>query len=275
MKIALTLVFVALSAAVLSDHGPSAESGGKYTLVPLRESASHHHRGVAHDPRIRESDGQVNGTSSNWSGYAVETNLSSPADGVVTDVVGTWIVPTAVKSKSQTTYSSNWVGIDGYSNGTVQQIGTESDCSKGNGQYYAWFEMYPSVGYQIWGFVVRPNDVIQASVHYAGGTSYVLTITNLTHGDVFTTTETSTAAMRSSAEWVTEAPSSRKVLPLANFGTTTFSNCSATISGHTGPINDPAWQYDAITMAARGVVKATPSPLTADGSGFSVAWFHE
>ena len=34
-----------------------------------------------------------NGTSTNWSGYAVETNLASPQSSAVSDVVGTWIVP--------------------------------------------------------------------------------------------------------------------------------------------------------------------------------------
>jgi hypothetical protein len=275
MKIAMTLVFAALSAAVLSDHETSAVSGNKYTLIPIAESAVHHHRGVTNDPRVRESDSEEHGTSSNWSGYAVQTDLASPQDGVVSNVVGSWTVPAATKSKSKSTYSSNWVGIDGYSNGTVEQLGTESDWSHGAPSYYAWFEMYPNRAFLISGFTVRPDDVITASVHYAGGTSYVLTIDNVTHGDHFTTTQNSSAALRSSAEWVAEAPSTGRVLPLANFGTTTFSGCSATIAGHTGPINDGAWQYDAITMSAKNVVKATPSSLSADGSGFSVVWSHE
>jgi len=276
MKIAMTLVFVAMSAAVLSDRESSAVSGNKYTLIPIDASAVHHHRGVKNDPRVRESDSQDNGTSSNWSGYAVQTNLASPTNGVVSDVVGSWAVPAATKSSSKTTYSSNWVGIDGYSNGTVEQLGTESDWTRGGDSYYAWFEMYPSRAYLISGFTVRPDDIVTASVHYAGGTSYVLTITNVTNGgQTFTTTQSSSAAKRSSAEWIAEAPSSGRVLPLANFGTTTFTNCSTTIGGVTGSINGGPWQFDAITMQAKNVVKATPSDLSADGSTFSVVWSHE
>ena len=47
-------------------------------------------------------------------------------------------------SGSGPTYSSVWVGIDGYSSNTVEQIGTEQDVSaNGKTSYYAWYEMYP------------------------------------------------------------------------------------------------------------------------------------
>src|SRR5438874_2260156 len=85
-------------------------------------------------PRIKVKDG----TSTNWSGYAVQTNLQSPQRDAVTDVKGQWQVP-QVSCGAGNTYSSVWVGIDGYSDGTVEQTGTEQDCSGGQAKYSAWY----------------------------------------------------------------------------------------------------------------------------------------
>src|SRR5215467_12494301 len=114
------------------------------------------------DPRIRGK----NGTSTNWSGYAVETSLASPQRGAVTDVKGQWTVP-AVQCGSAQTYSSAWVGIDGYSSNSVEQTGTDSDCSNGSGVYYAWYEMYPHPSQRI-SMAINPGNVISAEVAFAG-----------------------------------------------------------------------------------------------------------
>ena len=60
----------------------------------------------------------------------------------VSYVAGSWVVPTV--STKTNGYSSVWVGIDGYSSSTVEQIGTEEDVVNGKATYYAWYEMYPS-----------------------------------------------------------------------------------------------------------------------------------
>ena len=91
-----------------------------------------------HDPMIlRERHGALV-TSTNWSGYAV-----TGPNGSVTDVKGTWMVPTLQSCTSATKYSSFWIGIDGYDSNTVEQIGTDFDCINGTPTYYAWFEFYP------------------------------------------------------------------------------------------------------------------------------------
>src|SRR4051812_35832181 len=69
--------------------------------------------------------------STNWSGYAAVTNLSSPAPNSVTAVSGSWVVPTVTGSRQGSSYSSAWVGIDGFSDSTVEQIGTEQDVING------------------------------------------------------------------------------------------------------------------------------------------------
>jgi hypothetical protein len=222
-------------------------------------------------PRIRLH----RGTSLNWSGYAaVDASLTAPTPGVVTDVDGTWRVPSvALGKKSASLYSSVWVGIDGYANGTVQQLGTEQDSLKGHAVYYAWYEMYPALPVMIPN-TVSPGDTMTAEVRYAGSNQYVLTLADETAHWSFTTTQTSSVAVRSSAEWVVEAPSLGRVLPLADFGTVNMSGCQARINGTTAPVG--AWLYDKMTMVTRkNQVKAQPSDLSAGGSAFSVGWFHQ
>ncbi|MFA5860805.1 MAG: G1 family glutamic endopeptidase [Candidatus Thermoplasmatota archaeon] len=214
------------------------------------------------------------GASTNWAGYAVQTNLASPSNGVVTDVKGSWVVP-AVSCPADGTnkYSAAWVGIDGYSSNSVEQLGTESDClSGGSVPYYAaWWEMYPKPSRRIQ-HVVQAGDHMTAEVRYSGGNAYTLTMTDATQGWSFSTTQRAKAA-RSSAEWVQEAPWSGGVLPLSNFGTVTFTGASATIAGHTGTISDAAWQADRIDMVnGRGATKAQTSALDGTGIAFDVTW---
>jgi hypothetical protein len=256
-------------------------ANGPFYLRAIPSSAVHHLQ--APHIRLRES------TSLNWSGYAVETSLAKPASNVVSDVVGGWFVPAAVASSgSRYSYSSAWVGIDGYSDNTVEQIGTEQDWTPRGASYYAWFEMYPNYAYEIVNFPVVPGDVITAQVEYTGTQTvkvrrrsetvetFTLTLTNVTQSVSFSINERIQSAQRQSAEWIMEAPSSYTVLPLADFGVINFFGCEATLNGVTGAIGDTAWQNDPLTMeTTTGVPKAVPSALTSGGSAFSVTWEHQ
>lgn len=222
---------------------------------------------------VRHTGGRF-GASTNWAGYAVQTDLASPSNGVVTEVKGSWIVP-AVSCPADGTdrYSAAWVGIDGYSSGTVEQLGTESDCLNGGSTpyYAAWWEMYPkgSRGIQ---HVVQAGDRLTAEVRYSGSNSFTLTTSDATQGWAFATTQRAKVA-RSSAEWIQEAPWSGGVLPLSDFGTISFTNASATLRGHTGTISDAAWQADRIDMVNNGgALKAQTSALDGTGSAFNVTW---
>ena len=210
-------------------------------------------------------------TSSNWSGYAAATSLSNPQTDSVTAVSGTWIMPTATAGGNTTAYASVWVGIDGYSSNSVEQIGADADIVNGKATYYAWYEMYPSDSVNITSMTISAGDSITASVQYlssgAHAGKFQLTITDTSKAnDSFTIYETDAQAQRSSAEWVVEAPSSGYgVLPLANFGSVAFTNASATIDGKTGAIDSSSWQSSAITMAAGSGVEASVSALTDSG----------
>jgi hypothetical protein len=224
--------------------------------------------------------GSTTQTSSNWSGYAAETSLTNPQSGAVTSVTGTWTVPTVTGSAGTTAYSSVWVGIDGFSSSTVEQIGTDSDIVNGVAQYYVWYETYPSASVTVTSMAISPGDTITASVIYVtSGThagQFELTITDTSKtNDSFTIYQTVANAKRSSAEWVVEAPSSESgILPLANFGSVTITGASATINGTTGAIDSSNWQAAKINMAAGSVVEASTSAVT-DSSGtssFTVAY---
>lgn len=211
-------------------------------------------------------------TSSNWSGYAALTNLNQPTTGSVTAVYGTWVVPSV--SGTGTSYSSVWVGIDGYKSSTVEQIGTSQDIVNGRAQYYAWFEMYPAYPVTITSLTIHAGDTMNASVTYAGG-NFTLSITDVTTGKSYSTVQSAPSAKRSSAEWIVEAPSSQRgVLPLANFGSATFTSAQATINGVRGNIDAPQWQAVQVTLVSSSGVKATPSGLTdsAAGSKFTVTF---
>ena len=198
-------------------------------------------------------------TSTNWSGYAVTGSRFTSASAQ-------WTEPTV--SCSGTAYSSFWVGLDGDTSGTVEQTGTDADCSGSTPQYYAWYEMYPKFPVNLKG-TVRPGDHLSASVTTDGSGRFTLTITDSTQGWTNTTNARLKHAQLASAEVIAEAPSSSGgVLPLANFGTVSFSGASA--NGALLTSSTP--HIDPITMQSGSTVKAQPGSIS--NGAFSVAWKH-
>jgi hypothetical protein len=226
-------------------------------------------------PRMR-TDNQA--TSLNWSGYAV-----TGAAGSVTDVEGSWKVPAVTSTASSNQYSSFWVGIDGYSSKTVEQIGTDSDVQNGVPTYYAWFEFYPKQSYLITTVTVHAGDIIFAEVKFTGSNKgqFTVSITDKSSGKSFSTSAKVPSAQRSSAEWIVEAPYSGGILPLANFSTVYFGDgytkvgltCYATIGGHSGAISYFGSSVEQINMVtSSGSLKDVTSGLSNDGTSFSVTW---
>lgn len=208
-------------------------------------------------------------SSPNWAGYAVHRPGMQ-----FTEVRGNWVQP-ILSCAQGGSYSSFWIGLDGYLSNYVEQVGTGGDCVQANQPaYYAWYELYPAERVRI-AMVIHPGDHLEADVSSVpGGTS--LTIRDVTTGRVFATTRHGANGPLSSAEWIAEAPStcngtSCSVLPLADFGTVGFSGCSANAGSTSGTINSPTWSADVITMVrSNGQVQAQPSTVTADGASFNV-----
>jgi len=202
-------------------------------------------------------------SSSNWGGYA---DVSSSSSQTFTNVSGDWTVPTV--STSSSGYSSFWVGLDGFSSSTVEQIGIEADSAYGRTDYYAWYEMYPNNSFEI-PLTIKPGNAISADVSYIGSNKYDLSINDITTGKSYNITKTMSGGQRSSAEWIAEAPSDYfGVLPLANFGSDTFTVASATLNGVTGSISAFS-NYD-IDLETP-TLDATPTALSSNGTSFSIS----
>jgi hypothetical protein len=206
----------------------------------------------------------LNGTSSNWSGWAdVGKRYTSTA--------ATWRQPSVHCTLLAPTYSAFWVGLDGVVSGTVEQTGTSADCDAlGRAHYYGWYEFFPNFPVNYSNPVV-PGDLMQASTTYIGSGRYRLILIDVTRKWSHTVTGSVAGAANKSAEVIAEAPSSGtsgRVLPLANFGSVTFT--SATVNG--APLGKVATPQP-ITMATRTYVKAVPSGLTGANS-FTVTWRH-
>lgn len=228
--------------------------------------------------------------SANWAGYA-------DTDGTFDAVASSWTEPTVNCANGNSgldgilglstldgllggpgAASAFWVGLDGYSSTSVEQLGTDSDCDSGTPSYYAWYEMYPNPSVTLPSqYAVRPGDQMTALVSAnPAGTSFTLMIKDATAGWTFSTTQTGSGFARSSAEVIAEAPSSCSLLfcsevPLADFGQVGYSGSSVIeASGTKGSLS--AFNADEITMSDNGTTLATPSSLGSGGSSFSVTW---
>ena len=225
------------------------------------------------------SGGRASANSLNWAGYAV-TGSS------ITSVSGSWVQPAASCSGKKATQSAFWVGIDGYApnDPTVQQIGTDADCSKGTKKvpsspsYYAWYELYPSAlvplttpGHP---YPVAPGDVLTGSVSESGA-SVTVSLADAGHWSYSTTTTVTTVPLGASAEWIAEAPCSVtsttcKPVGLADFGSVAFTGASA--DGL--PVDSTSFAQHQVTMTKNKkgtIVKASTSVLTG-GTAFTVDW---
>jgi hypothetical protein len=224
--------------------------------------------------------------SSNWSGYAVHRA------GVTFDrVSAAWTQPSATCTSGQSTFSSFWVGLGGYSprSTALEQIGTEVDCTRfGRVRSSAWFELVPQPSRAV-RLRVAPGDAIAASVSVRGERVRV-SLSDLTTHRTFSRSLRTRRLDVSSADWIVEAPSecvsytSCETLPLADFGSETFRRArAASTGGRVGTITAAGWRWTSISLSQTGIRYVTtgnsaplgeafPSALTWGGSSFSVSY---
>lgn len=194
------------------------------------------------------------GTSANWAGYS-----ASGAPGQFTSVSASWTQP-AVTCGATNTFSSFWAGLDGDGTSTVEQTGTDADCSRGTARYAGWREVFPK-GAVFYDNPVRPGDAMTASVTASGQGTVTLSLTDATQGWTRTTRQRAPKARLASAEIVAEAPSDGPVLPLSDFGAVTFREAMV----NRAPLGDSG--AAPVTMVTRkDATAAAPSPLTGGGT---------
>ena len=158
------------------------------------------------------------------------------------------------------------MGLDGYSSDSVEQTGTDSDCDGTTPDYYGWYEMYPADPVYF-SNTVKPGDSLSASVTFSGTETYTLVLKDSTEGWTQTITKNQSGLDRSSAEVITEAPSSETgVLPLADFGTVNYT--AATANGASLASLDPT---EIIMIDNSGLDKDSTSAISSAGA-FSNTW---
>jgi len=196
-------------------HPTAPQTGGTVAVVspgqPDIPPAGAARPGVSGAPRTPAR-------STNWSGYAVARGA-----GAYRSVSASWVEPAATcHAGGGARYAAFWVGLDGYHSSSVEQAGTDSDCQGRTADYYGWYEMYPDRAIRL-AARVRPGDQVSASVTFGGRRTYRLVLTDRTRRWTRVIVKNEAGLARSSAEVITEAPSSRSgVLALADFGTIRF-----------------------------------------------------
>jgi Peptidase A4 family len=274
----LQIIVVAVFVAAVSAAGASARSD------PARPTQ------LRFDSRVYAGSAGTPVTSSNWAGYAL-TGASTPgtAPTEFTNVYGTWVQPAATCTAGQPSYSAFWVGLGGFDSTSqaLEQIGTAADCDPVQGpMYFAWYELLPATSVRL-KLVVRPGDAMSAAVT-VNGQIVSLRIRDLTRHTVVNRKLRMTSPDLSSAELIAEAPATCNkagrchALPLANFGTMTFTSRAATAAARPATFGDPAWSATEIDLqpnvggagqpsSGAAAASAVPTGLGADGS-FSVTW---
>ena len=110
---------------------------------------------------------------------------------------------------SGASYVSDWAGLDGLVDGTVEQEGIDVYCTstQGTPTYAAWYEMYPSAPVAFTGDI-NPGDAITVETERIGS-SYLLVLTDITTNAGFSTEQacpTGSTCEDNSAEVITEDP---------------------------------------------------------------------
>jgi len=202
--------------------------------------------------------------SPNWSGYFV-------GGGPFTAVTGTFNVPMLTPAASQT-LTSAWVGIDGADNDSLIQAGIAEQFDPTTGAVYghAWWEILPALETPI-PMAIYPGDQMTVSIGQVSGTTWEISLTDVTRNTHFVTDQTYTG-QADSAEWIVEAPS----IPAP--GSTDISTATvATLGAYTPNItftnlkvNGPQTSLNVVQMEQNDAVVSVPSPLSPNG--FSVAY---
>jgi Peptidase A4 family len=234
---------------VLGSHAPAIGGGGGSWVSPGKE----------HFEGSQPSNGTVTEAQSvNWSGYAdIETGSDT-----ATYVSGSWTIPAVTcptaPYQNQDAFMVNWVGIDGATNSTVEQLGSGAQCFEGVTYYYVWYEMFPA-GTVEEGTLdcqnnnvdcPQPGDRVTASVKVTPGTTginnYRLTLIDYTRPqESFSTSATcaTTVCLDQSAEWIVERPAfdipaGFQFTPQADYNQTGFSNDNVISDGQYTDIQD-------------------------------------
>ncbi|PQE06679.1 aspergillopepsin-2 precursor protein [Rutstroemia sp. NJR-2017a BBW] len=165
--------------------------------------------------------------SENWSGAII----TSPPSGET---------PSG-SSNEEYWAASAWVGIDGDTCETaILQTGVDFIITEaGEYEYDAWYEWYPDYAYDF-DLTISAGDVIKTTVEATSLKAGTATIENVTTGKTVSISLTSSSSLcGENAEWIVEDfESGSELVALADFGTVTFTDCSAATSETSEGVSD-------------------------------------
>ncbi|SRR6266446_698494 len=243
------------------------------TNGPVAAQTAQPFEGLTHPPMEphRNADGSIRRlrntiSTGYWSGYAV--TASAP----YTSASATFQVPSVRHDGlvSATEYVSQWVGIGGYGDSTLIQLGAMEYASTSNtASYLVWYELYPAGAVGV-PHSVKPGDIITASLECTAACSpssvqtWQLSLVDHTAGWTWTQSFQYQSSM-ASAEWITEAPG-WPTLPLADYQQATFDPVEA------NGLNPN------LSLSANGIIMQDPYGETSNpsvpvnGDIFSTCW---
>jgi hypothetical protein len=236
-------------------HVPPANAGRRWTL---RFTARNQYRQIVGVARVLVATsapttlGIVPGYSSNWSGYALE-------GGGITGTQGTFTVPTLQPTPGDT---SEWVGVDGVSNGSLIQAGVHEEYSGGKVSIWPWWEVLPDAEQQITSMTVNAGDNVTVTVRKLTGSVWQIALVDNTNGQAYSIDRTYSGPA-TSAEWIVEAPSiGNSIATLGMFTPVTFSGLV---------VDGVQMSLDRLFMVDGGN-NLISSPSALDQAGFAVAY---
>jgi hypothetical protein len=208
--------------------------------------------------------------SGNWSGYADDNSTGRTYSAVT----ATWTQPRVTCTATEDELAGYWVGLDGFTDPTVEQDGTFAWCYQGAVYYYSWWEMFPD-GAVVVGTTVAPGDHLTASVTLTSK-GYRLAVADSTHpANSFTTVQqcpSGATCYNTSAEWIAETPGgARGTWPWPPFGTWRPASARVTSEGKTGSIS--SFPDDQIFIVGDdGQALENTGNLASSGTAFGLTW---
>lgn len=166
--------------------------------------------------------------SYNWAGYV---NTADGGDDSYYDVAGTFAQPTELSDSAPDSYESSWVGLGGFSSGSLIQSGT---VLYGN-SYAAWVEWLGNDGsgvpmVEVPSVTIDPGDTFDVEVYYdtTAQKAYFI-LDNQTNGNyqiAYVQLDSDTYFDGTSAEWIDERPEvDGELASLADYGNNFWFNC--------------------------------------------------
>jgi hypothetical protein len=192
--------------------------------------------------RLKGSNNKADEHSTNWGGYVTTQRWFGQYRGVSSDFTVPYVNTLSI-SASAGNLAAHWVGLDGLTNGTVEQdgVGEYYDTNFGIGHSFTWWELYPANSMQPL-YSVYPGDSVSASVMWHEGSywkdgrpAFEMKVTDNTTGSWYSYgwRPNYYTPTRKNAEVITEVPgSSAGTFALTNYGNETYTNASSFTMGY-------------------------------------------